>query len=234
MYYVVSVINPANLGTLMDICKSLELPVTLTLLGRGTATASMLELLGIDTSEKRIVMSIVSQELMQTFIQEHRRRLYIDAPGQGILFAVPVKSVGGGKTLQYLGGHAASKAPEFNFEHELILVISNVGHTEEVMDAARTAGATGGTILHAKGANAERAQQFFKVSIIQEKEITMIVAPSAQKAAIMAAILKSAGPSSPAGSVVFSLPVSDAAGFPLTQFSAERAREASEADEPAK
>ena len=228
MYFVISVINPSNLDGLMDICRTLDLPVTMTLLGHGTATASMLELLGIDTSEKRIVMSIVSQALLQTFIQEHRRKLYIDAPGQGILFAVPVKSVGGGKTLQYLGGHAKSKAPEFSFEHELILVISNVGHTEEVMDAARTAGATGGTILHAKGANAERAQQFFKVSIIQEKEITMIVTPASQKADIMAAILRSAGPSSPAGSVVFSLPVSDAAGFPLTVFSEAGSRETEE------
>ena len=181
MYYCISVISPRELDTLMDICKRLDLPVTMTLLGRGTATPGMLELLGIDTSEKRIVMSVVTQEQLSAFILEHKRRLYIDAPGQGILFSVPIKSVGGGKTLQYLGGHTKPKMPEFSFDHELILVISNVGHTEEVMDAARAAGAKGGTILHAKGANAERAQQFFKVSIIQEKEITMIVCPSALK-----------------------------------------------------
>ena len=221
MYYVISVINPGNLDTLMDICKKLDLPVSMTLLGRGTATPSMLELLGIDTSEKRIVMSVVTQEQLSPFLLEHKRQLYIDAPGQGILFSVPIKSVGGGKTLQYLGGHTKPKTPEFSFDHELILVISNVGHTEEVMDAARAAGAKGGTILHAKGANAERAQQFFKVSIIQEKEITMIVCPSALKADIMSSILKSAGPSSPAGSIVFSLPVSDVAGFPLSYFSSE-------------
>ena len=221
MYYCISVISPRELDTLMDICKRLDLPVTMTLLGRGTATPGMLELLGIDTSEKRIVMSVVTQEQLSAFILEHKRRLYIDAPGQGILFSVPIKSVGGGKTLQYLGGHTKPKTPEFSFDHELILAISNVGHTEEVMDAARAAGARGGTILHAKGANAERAQQFFKVSIIQEKEITMIVCPSARKADIMSSILKTAGPSSPAGSIVFSLPVSDVAGFPLADFSAE-------------
>ena len=35
--------------------------------------------------------------------------------------------------------------------HELIIVIANQGFTDKVMDAARAAGATGGTAVHAKG-----------------------------------------------------------------------------------
>lgn len=216
MNYVVSIINPSGLRILTDICKKLELPVVLTLYGHGTATQSMLEFLGLDSLEKRVVMSLADDEALEKLILEHKRRLYIDAPGNGILLSVPVKSVGGGKTLQYLGGHRA-KMPGFNFDYEVIMAIANVGHTEEVMEAARAAGARGGTILHAKGANSERAEKFFKVSIVQEKEIVMIVASAAQKAAIMASILQSAGPYSAAGTIVFSLPVSNVAGFPLSE-----------------
>ena len=52
-------------------------------------------------------------------------------------------------------------APVMNFEHELITVIANEGSTDAVMDAARSAGAAGGTVLHAKGTGAQRAQKFF-------------------------------------------------------------------------
>ncbi len=216
MNYVISIINPNGQRILADICKRLELPVVLTLYGHGTATPGMLELLGLDSSDKRVVMCIADDDQLSQLTAEHRRRLYIDAPGNGILMSIPVKSVGGGKTLQYLGGHK-SKAPELSFDYEMILAVANVGHTEEVMEAARAAGARGGTILHAKGANSERAEKFFKVSIVNEKEIVLIVATAAKKAAIMSSILATAGPSSPAGSIVFSLPVSSVAGFPLAE-----------------
>ena len=43
----------------------------------------------------------------------------------------------------------------------------------------------------------------------------LIVAEAAQKSAIMSAILKDAGPASDAGAIVFSLPISEVAGFGL-------------------
>ena len=50
------------------------------------------------------------------------------------------------------GGAAPDKAvPEMKFDHELIMAVINEGHTDPVMDAARSAGAAGGTVLHAKG-----------------------------------------------------------------------------------
>ena len=38
-----------------------------------------------------------------------------------------------------------------SFKHEVILCIVNNGFSEAVMDAAREAGARGGTIIHARG-----------------------------------------------------------------------------------
>ena len=94
-----------------------------------------------------------------------------------------------------------------------IVVIANEGHTEQVMDAARSAGAMGGTVLHAKGTGAEKAKKFYGVSLIDEKEMILIVAKASEKAGIMHNIIKEAGWNSPAGAVTFSLPVSDVAGL---------------------
>ena len=41
--------------------------------------------------------------------------------------------------------------------YELLLVVANQGYTGSIMDAARTAGAGGGTVIHAKGTGMEGA-----------------------------------------------------------------------------
>jgi hypothetical protein len=81
------------------------------------------------------------------------------------------------------------------------------------MDAARAAGARGGTVLHGKGTGSKDAEKFFSVSIASEKEVILIVAKSSEKAAIMQSIVQGAGVGTEAGAVVLSLPVTAVAGF---------------------
>ncbi len=82
-----------------------------------------------------------------------------------------------------------------------------------VMNAARLAGAAGGTVLHGKGTAGEEAMRFLNISIASEKEVILIVAKKEQKADLMRTVLEKAGPSSEAGTVLFSMPVSSIAGF---------------------
>lgn len=95
------------------------------------------------------------------------------------------------------------------------MAIANEGRTDLVMNAARSAGAAGGTVLHGKGTGSDKAEKFYSVSIAQEKEVILIVAKTEQKAGIMRAILEKAGPNTEAGTIVFSLPTSEVAGFGL-------------------
>ena len=200
------------------ICDRLELPIRLRLLGRGTATGNMLDLLGLRSREYRISLTVADKERTAALIDEARRQLYIDAPGHGIIVATAIKSVGGGKTLSYLSqGRPTDGTPEFNYNYEIILAIANEGYTDAVMDAAREAGARGGTVLHGKGTGSKDAEKFFKVSIASEKEVILIVSAASQKAAIMKAIIEQAGPDTKAGAIAFSLPVSELAGFGIAQ-----------------
>ena len=214
MNYVISIINPDMAGRMNDICKTLELPLSIELMGRGTATKNMLDLLGLHSREYRVILSVADREGTKKLIDEARRQLYIDAPGHGIIVATPIKSVGGGKTMAYLsGGKPVTGAPELNYNYEIILAIANEGHTDTVMDAARAVGARGGTVLHGKGTGSKDAEKFFRVSIAQEKEVILIVAKADEKTAIMKSIVKNAGTDTEAGAVVMSLPVSAVAGF---------------------
>ena len=99
--------------------------------------------------------------------------------------------------------------------YELIFCIVNAGFSGTVMDAARSAGATGGTLLRGRGSAAKEAEELFHIVIEPEKEIVMILAPMEIKDTIMSAIYREAGLSSAGQGIIFSLPVTRTAG--LTQ-----------------
>ena len=218
MNYIISIVNPNMSDKMNVICEKLGFPLCVRLLGHGTATKSMMDLLGLGSREYHIFMAVADREKTKALVDEARRELYIDAPGHGIIVATPIKSVGGGKTLSYLnGGKPTEGAPEFNYNYEIVLAIANEGYTDSVMDAARSAGARGGTVLHGKGTGSKDAEKFFKVSIASEKEVIMIVAKASEKAEIMKAIVTQAGTSTEAGAVVMSLPVTAVAGFGMLE-----------------
>ena len=89
------------------------------------------------------------------------------------------------------------------------------------MDAAREAGARGGTVIHARGTGQNRAERFLGISLASEKDVIMIVTLTETKAAMMQRIMKAAGPGPSAGAVCFSLPVTDTAGITLRPQSEE-------------
>ena len=99
--------------------------------------------------------------------------------------------------------------------YSLITVIANSGCTDMVMDAARSAGATGGTVLHVKGAGAAHAEKFFGMSIADEKEMILIATNREQASPIMKAIIAQAGLNTRAHAICFSMPVDQIAGFRL-------------------
>ncbi|MBQ7139079.1 MAG: P-II family nitrogen regulator, partial [Clostridia bacterium] len=81
------------------------------------------------------------------------------------------------------------------------------------MSAARPAGATGGTVLNGKGTGARESEKFLGISLASEKDVVLIVAEKARKAAIMKAIMKNAGPGTEAAAICFSLPVTNVEGL---------------------
>lgn len=217
MNYVISICNPDNIGILTEICHELELPINVVLRGRGTAVRSMLDLLGLESNEKRVVLSVADNEKLKRFIKEQKKKMFIGVPGHGIVVSVPIKSIGGKKTMEMLNADVQSigNKPEFNLAYELIVAIANEGRMDMVMNAARSAGATGGTVIHGKGEGGKNEEKFYNVSIASEKEVIFIVAKKEQKTSIMRSILEKAGPNTEAQAIVFSLPTSEVAGFGL-------------------
>ena len=206
---MLSIVERRQSERYVTLCKSLGLPLTLTMLGRGTAMRAHLDLYGLEATQKAVVATVADEQNAHRLFREAKRQLYLDIPGNGIMLAIPIKSVGGGRTLAYLTDNKSLDAapPPEGFDHELVMMILNEGYIDEVMDVAREAGAAGGTVLHAKGTGARQAQKFFGVSLADEKEVLLIVR----------AVIRAHGPDTPAGAIVFSLPVSQVAGLRLLE-----------------
>ena len=187
------------------------IPLVLTALGSGTATTEILDCLGLEATEKAVLFCVAPHS--PQLVRRAEKALWLDVPGRGILMTVPVSSIGGAAARDYLLQQEAEKSMEKEITHELLVVITNQGHTDMVMDAARAAGATGGTAVHAKGTGTELAKKFFGVAIAAEKELIFILTREETRVPIMKAIMARAGMQTEAQSLVFSLPVSDIAGL---------------------
>ena len=212
---VAAIVDRDKAKKMSELFESHKLPLVLAMLARGTATSETLDLYGLEATEKALLITVAGGDMAKQIMRAAKRKLFIDVPGNGIMLAIPIKSVGGGRTLAFLSGGAApdNTAPELTFEHELIMAVANEGHTDTVMDAARSAGAAGGTVLHAKGTGGKLSEKFLGVSLADEKEVVLIVSKAAEKAAIMNAIAQQAGVDTAAGAIAFSLPISSVAGL---------------------
>lgn len=100
-----------------------------------------------------------------------------------------------------------------NISYALIVTIVNRGFSDDVMDAAREAGAKGGTIMYAHGSGLQNEASFFGISIHPEKEVVLILADSSHKAGIMKAIVHRVGLDTEGAGITFSLPVTETAGI---------------------
>ena len=89
-------------------------------------------------------------------------------------------------------------------------------HRDALRSAARAAGARGGTTLHGKGTG-EKDPKFYNITLAEEKEVVLIVASAEQKSEIMASVIQKAGPDTEAGTIVFSLPTTEVAGFGILE-----------------
>ncbi len=204
----------------LDFFKSHGLERLFTTLCLGTTSRSTLDLLGLESNKRVMIKGFIKEDVLEQVEKGLMKEMQIDVPGNGIFMSIPVDGVGGISAYKHLvGGEPQAQAEkkekdmsEVKEKIALIITIVDKGNTELVMDAARSAGAGGGTVVKATGTGAQIAK-FFGVSISEEKEMVYIVATKESRDGIMKAIMEKAGNGTDAHGVVFSLPVESVLGI---------------------
>lgn len=157
-------------------------------MGRGTASNGVLQLLGLGDTSKDIVYIIIQEKLKSAvydaIIKASEKKAHF-----GLMFTL--------NTPDFIrAGHLNEKSEESKGEEnmknensfQMINVIVNKGYAEDAMAAARKAGAGGGTIIGARGTAKEDDAAFFGMKIVPEKDMLMILVPASKKDDIVNAI----------------------------------------------
>jgi nitrogen regulatory protein PII len=141
-------------------------------------------------------------------------KLSLTEAGKGIAFTIPVSGASG--TAFSLGGTSPEKeeiTKMSDVKYELIVTIVNRGGFEKVKEAAKRAGARGGTLIHGLGLGGEEAAKFLGISIQPEKDVVLIVVGKDEREQVMQKIMEEAGILTENRGICFSLPVDTALGL---------------------
>ncbi|MDR2922651.1 MAG: P-II family nitrogen regulator [Treponema sp.] len=198
--------------------------------GRGTASSEIHDLLGIGASDKAVIVCVEQEVLVPVLLKEVRKKLGFHKPGAGIAFTIPLSGINTpllrvfkesinknekisitneGETM------ASGKKAAAVINNDLIIAVINHGYSEDFMNAAREAGASGGTVVHARGLAHEGPVKFFGIAVQEEKEIVLVLTSREKKLPIMEAVSRSCGITTKAEGLIFSLPVENVMGLNL-------------------
>ena len=211
---VFSIVDYSRSDEITEVYNTANTPISITTHGQGCADSSVFEYLGFGENKKSISISLMSVERANYLFNLAEERINISKPGRGIMFTVPITSA-----TAFLSGiikkddesqpkiTKENEDMSFEHEHELIITIITRGYFQDVKTAALSAGARGGTLIHALGMGGEEAQKFLGIAIQPEKEIILNVVKREDKNKVMSAIAEAAGINTQGRGIIFSLPV---------------------------
>lgn len=204
-----------------DLFRQGQLPIQYRFHAEGTASSEIMDLLGLGSVDKCVLVTMLPKELSKIMLGKLKGELQMHAVNSGVAFTIPMNGMNN-LILRMLTQSAehqdASSLRKDDTEmtemkHVMIAAIVNRGFSEDVMEAAKSVGAKGGTVIHSRQIGNEEAKSFWGISVQEEKEIVMILADAEQKVAMMKNIGERCGMHSEAKGIVLSMPVDDVVGI---------------------
>lgn len=186
--------------------------------GLGTASSEMMDILGLGSIDKDVVISLGKQSAVEAVIRDFSDSMSSVRTGRGIMMLVSPNAVSGllANILTKVKSDTSDSVKEGidmiknEHRHSLILIAVNQGYTEQVMQTARKIGATGGTIIKARLAADELSETFKSIAFDSEKEIVIILAADSIKEELMNAVNAEHGLRTEAQGMICSIPVDKA------------------------
>ncbi len=217
-YRLLCLIATVKLGAKAEeLLKAAGIPVQYHILAKGTASGDIMDTLGLGSPDKAVIITALPKSSADSGLELLKEQLYLGSPGTGIAFTLPMSgsSLGLMELMNTLDtqNNDTNEVANMDNKFTMIMAIVNQGFSEEVMSAAKPAGAAGGTVFHSRRVDSEEALKFWGISIQQEREIVVILAPKEKKVAIMEAIGQRCGAQTEAHGIVISVPVDGVVGL---------------------
>ena len=204
---------------LSNLYKKSNMPILLLTHGYGSAKSAIYDILGYGSPKKIVSVSIQTKDMSNYIMKQLHNKINLNKPGTGIACTISLSSISNAlsKTLiqanENLKIGSEDMALTSKEPYHLIITIVNSGYFEQVMEAAKAAGATGGTLVHARGLGSKEAVKYLGITIQPEKDLVLILTSQEKKLAIMESIVHEVGLNTAGKGICFSLPVNNALGF---------------------
>ena len=186
--------------------------------GRGTAASDMMSFLGLGSREKDVMLFMGRQSAVETVVREFLDNLRSPVKGKGIMMSLSPNAVSNLFAVM-LSLNAPTEEKEKKeaqttlkdeYSHSLVVISVNQGYTDAVMQTARRAGATGGTVIKARMVAPERSAQTLGMNLQGERELVAILAPDTIRDEIMNEVNREHGLRTNAQGILCALPVDKA------------------------
>lgn len=197
-----------------------SVPIHYQLVAAGTASSEVMDILGLGSSEKRMLFCVLQKSVADAMLLKLHKALKIGTVNSGIAYTLPLNAASrlAFRMLEDLDAALPdTERKETTAVNEkknaMIAAVVNLGYSEDVMVAARAAGAGGGTVLHSRSVVDDSALPHVGAGLAEEKDIVLIVANAESKLAIMQAISEKCGIHSDAKGIVYSFPIDNVIGL---------------------
>lgn len=172
-------------------------------LGRGTVQSKLLNLFAISEIRKEIVMMLTTSDVAQKTMDAIYQELHLEKPNHGIAFTTSVSMLAGTRNVGEIVDKKIVQRSEVTSMYQNIIIIVDKGKAENVMEAAKKAGAKGGTIINARGSGIHETTKLFAMDIEPEKEKVMILSEEQYTKGIVDKIYEELEIDKPGNGIIF-------------------------------
>ena len=194
-------------------------PIQYQLSAVGTATGEILNALGLASTPKSVLVGMMPAPFADEMLRRLRKSLKLYMPGNGIAFTTALTgATNHARRMLDTLNTSIAEGDKDNMSHSetkyaLIAAVVDRGFSDEVMAAAKDAGARGGTVISSRRTTGAQAAQLWGLSLQEEKDAVLILAPAEHKTEMMQAIAKRCGIATEAKGLILSMPIDGVVGI---------------------
>lgn len=200
---------------LIKVLESINIRMNFQCVGFGTAPTEMMDIFGLGTKDKDIVISLAAENTVKDVMADFGTSFESHTKFGGLM--IILKTSAASRVVTELLSHNSNNVTERgngamkNEHHNNLIIISvNEGYSDNVMQAAKKAGATGGTVIKGRLAETQLVAELENTQIDEEREILVILAPLKTSKQIMEDVNREFGINSKANGIIAAIPTEKA------------------------
>jgi len=200
---------------LIKVLENINIRMNFQCVGFGTAPTEMMDIFGLGSNDKDIIISLAAENTIKDMMSNFGTSFESHTKFGGLMIILNTSAASRVLTelLTHNTNHVNEKgngAMKNEHHNNLIIISVNEGYADDVMQVARKAGATGGTIIKGRLADAELVAELKNTEIDEERDLLVILAPLKTSKQIMEDVNREFGINSKANGIITAIPTEKA------------------------